>query len=138
MLRPYDPYVPKDISEIMDLLGSMMLDSPTFVDKTGYFPGQSIDTEFFALAGGLKAERSKLGDKRYAALVELSARMRAHFEADPEDKTDVEGDGVDMVLLLPVGMTGQSKCKMLVYDVSGPNLSVVARSNREKIKLTFI
>ncbi len=32
--------------------------------------------------------RKKLGEDRYAMLVSLSDRMRAHFEADPEDKTE--------------------------------------------------
>ncbi|UZK66387.1 hypothetical protein [Sphingomonas sp. M1-B02] len=87
-MRPYEPYVPQTIGEIWDLLGSMMLGSPTFVDKTGYFPQQSIDTEFFALKEGLNAIRKRLGEERYEKLVEMADRMRAHFEADPEDKTD--------------------------------------------------
>ncbi|OJW67328.1 MAG: hypothetical protein BGO57_14025 [Sphingomonadales bacterium 63-6] len=86
--RPYKPYIPRSIGEIMDKLGSMMLYSPTFEDDSGYFPGRNIDTIFFELNEGLKALRKKLGEERYAALVALSDRMRAHFEADPENKTD--------------------------------------------------
>jgi hypothetical protein len=88
MQRPYTPYIPTTISELMHLLGWMMLAAPTFIDRTGYFPGRNIDTEFFALNEGFKAVRKKLGEERYAALVALSDRMRAHFEADPENKTD--------------------------------------------------
>ncbi|MDF8334779.1 hypothetical protein [Novosphingobium cyanobacteriorum] len=64
----------------------MMLKSPTFMDD--YFVDQNIDTVFFSLNEGLKVVRKKLGEERYAALVSLSDRMRAHFEADPEDKTE--------------------------------------------------
>lgn len=84
----YTPHIPTTVGELMDKLGSMMLNSPTFIDDTGYFPGKSIDTEFFALNEGLKRIRSKIGDERYLKLVELSDRMRGHFEADPEDKKE--------------------------------------------------
>ena len=86
MPRPYRPYIPKDIGEILDHLVAMLA-SPKMKATTGYFPGRSVDTEFFALNEGMKLVREKLGDERYAALVALSDRMRAHFEADPEDRT---------------------------------------------------
>lgn len=88
MSRTYTPYIPQTISEIMDKLGSMMLNAPTFRDETGYFPEKTLETEFHALNEGLKIIRPKVGEDRYAALVSLSDRMRAHFEADPENKTD--------------------------------------------------
>ncbi|MCB2074002.1 MAG: hypothetical protein H6917_08045 [Novosphingobium sp.] len=91
MRKPCTLYIPKDISEVMDLLGDMMLSAPKFVDDSGYFPDQNIDSEFFALNEGLKLIRERVGEEDYSALVELSNRMRAHFEADPEDKT---GDGI--------------------------------------------
>lgn len=72
----------------MDMLGMMMLSSPTFVDKTGYFPYRNIETVFSEFNESLSVLRKKLGDERYLKLVEMSDRMRAHFEADPEDKTD--------------------------------------------------
>ncbi|CAN5128531.1 hypothetical protein BH10PSE13_BH10PSE13_21970 [soil metagenome] len=97
-MRPYNPYIPKTIGEIMDLLGSMMLGAPTFKDKSGLFPARNIDTEFFALNESFKAIRKKAGEERYAALLALSDRMRAHFEADPEDKTQDGIDGRDCIL----------------------------------------
>lgn len=97
-MKPYQPYIPQNISEIMDLLGSMMLNAPKFEDDTGYFPGQNIDTEFFALNEGLKAIRQKVGEENYQALVALSDRMRAHFEADPEDKTEDGIKGRDCII----------------------------------------
>lgn len=72
----------------MDLLGSMMLSSPTFIDKSGYFPDRNIDTEFARLNEGLRLIRHEVGEQQYAKLVALSDKMRAHFEADPEDKTE--------------------------------------------------
>ncbi len=85
MPRPFKQYVPQGIGEIMDHLGMMMLSSPTFKDD--YFTDQNIETVFAALNEGLELIRKELGEERYEALVALSDRMRAHFEADPEDKT---------------------------------------------------
>jgi hypothetical protein len=72
----------------MDYLGMMMLDSPTFIDRTGYFPSRNLDMAFSELNEGLGVIRKKLGEERYLKLMDMSDRMRAHFEADPEDKTD--------------------------------------------------
>ncbi|MCJ2178994.1 hypothetical protein [Novosphingobium album (ex Hu et al. 2023)] len=98
MQKPYTSYIPQNISELMDLLGWMVLKSPKFEDDSGYFPGQNIDTEFFALNEGLKAIRKKVGEENYQKLVELSDRMRAHFEADPEDKTEDGIKGRDCIM----------------------------------------
>jgi hypothetical protein len=72
----------------MDYLGAMMLDSPTFIDRTGYFPGSNLQTTFYELNESLRLIRERLGEERYLKLMEMSDRMRAHFEADPEDRTD--------------------------------------------------
>jgi hypothetical protein len=98
MPRPYEPYIPKGASEIIDQLGMMMLRSPTFVDRTGYFPEQNIDTVFHELNEGLRLIRAKLGDERRLKLKEMSDRMRAHFEADPEDKTDDALKGREIIV----------------------------------------
>jgi hypothetical protein len=98
MVRPYKPHIPKDVSEIRDLLGFMMLRSPTFIDKTGYFPGRNLETVFYALNEGLRLMRAKLGEERYLKLMEMSDRMRAHFEADPENKTDDTLKGRDIIV----------------------------------------
>ena len=83
----YKPYVPESISELLDVLAHVRLDSPTFEDETGYLPGQNIDTTFHSLNEGLLVVRKKLGEDRYAALKALSDKMRALFESDPDDKT---------------------------------------------------
>ena len=65
----------------------MMLNAPTFKDRTGYFPERSIDTAFQGLNEGLDTLRGKLGEERYAKMREMSDQMRALFESDPESKT---------------------------------------------------
>lgn len=85
------PYIPASLSEINDLLGSMILWAPTFVDDLGHFPERNIDTEFHKLTEGFAIVRKKLGEERYAALIDLAARAKALFAADQDDtngKTD--------------------------------------------------
>ena len=72
----------------MDMLGLMMLSSPTFVDDSGYFPDRYIETVFDSFNQGFQVVRGKLGDERYFKLQDLSDRMKAHFKADPQNKTD--------------------------------------------------
>lgn len=88
MSESFKTYVPRNVSEIMELLGWMMLASPDFEDHSGYFPDRNADTEFYALNEGFKNIRKKLGEDRLAALLTLSDRARAHFEADPNNETD--------------------------------------------------
>jgi hypothetical protein len=83
---PYKPYVPKNVGELLDQLAYMMLASPTFKDKTGYFPDRNIETAFFALNEGLLTVRKNLGEKLFTELKTMSDKMRALFESDPEDK----------------------------------------------------
>jgi tRNA 2-selenouridine synthase SelU len=80
-------YVPKGIGELLAYLSHMMLASPTFKDESGYLSWENIDTTFFSLNQGLLVIRKKLGEERYATLRAMSDKMRALFEADPEDKT---------------------------------------------------
>ena len=78
-------YIPKDVGELQDYLGYMMLASPTFKDKTGYFPQQNVGTAFFGLNEGLQVIRKKLGEEGYATLRTMSDQMRALFESDPDN-----------------------------------------------------
>jgi len=98
MTRQYKPYIAQTVGDLMDEFASMMFSSPKFEDDSGYFPGMSIDTEFLALNEGLKNLRRRLGDDRYQRLVALSGRMRAHFEADPDDKTGESIRGREIIL----------------------------------------
>lgn len=85
------PYIPNGIGEVVDQLGSMMLSAPKFQSRLPWAFEENIDTNFFELNEGLKTVRRQVGEEVYAQLVALSDRMRAHFEADPEDKTE---DGI--------------------------------------------
>ena|ERR1700684_822708 len=96
-MLPANLYIPQGVSEVIDQLSMMMLKSPTFVDRTGYFPWQNVDTVFHQLNEGLRLVRGKLGEERYNKLVDMSDRMRAHFEADPENKTDDTLKGREIV-----------------------------------------
>jgi hypothetical protein len=84
----FEPYIPQNLGEIMDMLAMMMLSSPRFIDQTGYFPDRTIDTIFVQLNEGLRVIREKLGEELYLKLKNMSDRMRAHFEADAENRTD--------------------------------------------------
>ena len=87
MRRPYKPYIAQTIGELSEKLGWMMLNAPTFKDRTGYFPERSIDTAFQGLNDSLANLRGKLGEERYAKMREMSDQMRALFESDPEGAT---------------------------------------------------
>jgi len=82
----------------MDKLGGMMLLYPKFKDLTGYFPGRNIDNTFYELNEGLRMLQSKLGEELYLKLRDMSDRMRAHFEADPDFKTGESLKGRDLLL----------------------------------------
>ena len=99
-MRPYKPYISQTISELWDKLGSMMLNSPTFIDETGLYPDKGIDSEFHALNESLKLLRPQFDEEKYTKMVELSDRMRAHFEADPEDLTEDANLGRDCLLAM--------------------------------------
>jgi hypothetical protein len=83
-VRPYKPYISQTIGELNDKLGWMMLNAPTFKDRTGYFPDRSIDTAFQGLNDSLDNLRRKLGEERHAKMREMSDQTRALFESDPE------------------------------------------------------
>jgi len=61
MPRGHGFYAPETPGELLDLLGMMMLSSPTFADKTGYFPHRNIDPVFKSLDDGLKNNVNNLG-----------------------------------------------------------------------------
>ena len=95
-MRPaYENYVPRDLPSVIDMLGMMMICSPTFVSER--FADRNVRTVFAALNAGLAQAKDQLGPEKYAQLVQMSARIRAHFEADPEDKTDDTLKGRDLI-----------------------------------------
>lgn len=119
-------YVPQGIGEIQDHLSMMMLSSPQFEDRTGLLPGRSIDTVFAELDDGLKGIRKKLGEESYLRLAELSAQMRTHFEADPEDRTAGSIKGRDCIAEMKDILRAKSSGK----PAGGPRKSGTARALR--------
>ena len=90
--------VPKNALEILEILSSMLVSAPKFLDKTGYFPYRNLDYVFRQLNEGLNFNRLTLGEARYQELTGMSDRMRALFEADPEDKTGETAMGCKIIL----------------------------------------
>ncbi len=87
MSRPYKPYICQTVGELNDKLGWMMLNAPTFKDRTGYFPDRNIENTFQGFNESLDTLRGKLGEERHAKMREMSDQMRALLESDPESKT---------------------------------------------------
>lgn len=79
----YTPYVPATIDELNDLLGFIAIMGPNFEDVM--FPGRNLDSVFEQLNAALELVRPKMGEQKFEALSELSHRMRALFDADPDD-----------------------------------------------------
>ncbi|MEH3122594.1 MAG: hypothetical protein PGN16_11530 [Sphingomonas phyllosphaerae] len=73
----------------MDQVVPMMGDAPKLKDDTGYFPKQSIDSEFYALVEGFGMVRDKIGEDRYAKAIDIAARMKAIF-LEAEDENDLK------------------------------------------------
>ena len=88
-----NPYIPQSLSEIYDLLGSMWLSAPTFVDQTGAFPEHDVNQRFEVLTQSFGIVRKKLGEERYARLVELAGQAKALFAADPGDDNGKADEG---------------------------------------------
>ena len=97
MARAYTPRIPKSLGELLDRMTVLLLQSPTFKDTTGYFPSQSIESEFHSFNEGLRRLRPQLGEPLFQRLVDMSDRMAALFKADPESKTGETREGKDMV-----------------------------------------
>ncbi|WP_210253024.1 hypothetical protein [Beijerinckia sp. L45] len=100
MAQAYAPPIWEEVGEIRDLMDWMMLASPKFLDRTGFFPGRNIDTVFYELDHILQATRAKLGENLYRALIDLSRQMRAYLEADPERQTDSYRKGQDILQIM--------------------------------------
>lgn len=96
-MKPVTMHVPQNVPDLLDLLTSMLLSAPKFTDKTGYLPFLNLDYVFQELHAGLAHNRQTLGEERYQELMQMSDRMRALFEADPEDKTGETFQGCKII-----------------------------------------
>ena len=91
------PYIPASLSEIYDLLASLVGGAPTFIDESGVFPERNIDSEFHVLTEGFGKVRKKVGEERYAALMQLAAQAKALFS---EDQAEDNGKTMQGIALL--------------------------------------
>lgn len=96
-MKPVTMHVPQNINELLELSASMLLSAPKFTDKTGYLPFLNLDYVFQELLAGPAHNRQTLGEERYQELMQMSDRMRALFEADPEDKTGETFQGCKII-----------------------------------------
>jgi hypothetical protein len=92
-----EPYIPASLSEIYDLLGSMVGGAPTFIDDTGTFLDRDINTRFHQLTEGFGKVRDKVGEERYGRLIDLAARAKALFADDPEDNNGKTDQGIALL-----------------------------------------
>lgn len=90
-------YVPASLSELYDQMAGMLLGAPTFKDRTGVFPDHDIETEFRRLTEGFGVVRKKLGEERYAALIDLAAQAKVLFAADPDDSNGKTDEGYKLL-----------------------------------------
>ena len=96
-MKPVRIRVPQNIPELLDVLSSMLVSAPKFLDKTGWLPFLNLDYVFQQLNQGLSLNRQTLGEERYNELTRMSDQMRALFEADPEDKTGETLEGCKVI-----------------------------------------
>jgi hypothetical protein len=91
------PYIPASLSEIYDLLGSIILKAPKFIDDSGMLPKRDIDTEFGGLVESFGIVRKKLGEERHKKLIALAAKAKALFAADPDETSGKTEEGFDVL-----------------------------------------
>lgn len=92
-----NPYIPASLSEINDFFYHMIGAAPTFVDKSGAFPEDDIDRTYLQLTEAFGLVRKKLGEERYAALMDLAARSKALFADDPEETNGKTMEGIKLI-----------------------------------------
>ena len=95
--RNQKPYIAKSLSEIYDLLSAFIGDAPKMEDRLGQFPYYNIDTRFTQLVESFGVVREKLGEERYARLVDLAARTKALYLEDPDDTNGKTMEGIKLV-----------------------------------------
>ena len=93
-----NPYIPASLSEIYDHLMTLIGEAPKFLDTWGgVYPDQNIDSRFHQPTEGFAVVRRKLGEERYAAAMDLAARAKVLFAADPEDSNGKTDEGIKLI-----------------------------------------
>jgi hypothetical protein len=96
-VKPTKMHVPQNLGALRDLLSMILLSAPKFSDETRYFPHRDLDYVFQQLLAGLSHNRAALGLERYHQMMEMSDRMRALFETDPDGKTGDTAQGYKII-----------------------------------------
>lgn len=96
MSRNYEPLIPRDILELLDHVGMMVVRAPRFA--TSAFPDLTVDGVFHELNEGLKNVRGAMGDDTYMKVVALSERARELISADPREDTGDTQAGRELLM----------------------------------------
>jgi hypothetical protein len=96
-MKPAKMRIPQNVGELRDLMSLMLLSAPKFLDDTGYLPFYNLDYVFQRLVAGLDHNRITLGEVHYRQMMDMSDRMRALFEADPDVKTGEAAQGYKII-----------------------------------------
>jgi hypothetical protein len=99
-MRKTSVRIPQNVVELREVLASMLLSAPKFLDQTGYFPYKNLDYAFRQLYAGLDFNRPNLGEGRYQQLKGMADEMRPLFEADPDEKTGQAHQGCKIILAM--------------------------------------
>ncbi len=98
-MRPYKPYIPQSVGEIIEQLEWMGYHTPTFEDPSfdELYPGRDLKVVFYELREGLNVNRKALGEGRYLKAIEVTDRMRAYFESHPDDGVGQASEGTKLI-----------------------------------------
>lgn len=114
--RNPDRYIPKSLGELLDYLTLFLSGVPGFIDKTGLYEDQNIETCFARFYEGIEFVRKKLGEERYAAVIDLAARAKALYLEDPDDTNGKTDQGVKLIHqiddILTAARRGRVKAKL--------------------------
>lgn len=109
-----EPYVPASLSEIYDLLASMILGAPRY--DRDWAGEQGLEYEFKKLALAFERVRNRLGDERYEKVMDLAQHAKALIAEDQEDTNGKANEG-----------------RVLLFDIE--DIIQEVRSSRAKAKL---
>ncbi len=115
----YQPYIPATLSEIYDLLASLVGGAPTFVDEL--FPLRTIDSEFGVLGASLDIVRGRLGEEGYAMAIDLAARAKTLFLEDQAEDNGKTDQGIKLLFEIEniIQAARKSRAKARIKDDEG-------------------
>ena len=93
----FKPYVPQYLSEVQDVLTSMVGGAPTFLKPGFNGLGRNLESEFACVSEGIAGVRDKLGEERYARLMALLAQAKMLFLEDQNDDNGKTKQGCDLL-----------------------------------------